>query len=90
MLFKRLFNRYPKQLTDLRIRTQPIESSTIGSVVLSKKESIDSIASRFYGPQNEGFFYKIGFRNADRLLAWDLNTTNINQLSIPSIEEYRL
>lgn len=88
MYFKRLNNKYSKFLNDLVIQPQPFETVTVNDFRISKKEQIDLLAARAYGAGNEGGFYEIGYKNADRLLAWDLDNTYINIISIPQSGSY--
>ena len=88
MYFKRLNNKYVKKLNDHVIQPQPASVTTINDITLSKNEQVDLLAVRSYGPGNEGSFYKIGYKNADRLLAWDLDNTNISKISIPESGSY--
>lgn len=88
MLFKRVGNRYSKELNGLTLYSQPSQTDTQQVVTLSKKESIDALAVRAYGSGNEGNFSKIAYKNADKLLAWDLSTENIDKLSIPDYSSY--
>ena len=88
MYFKRLNNKYVKNMNDLTTQKQPFETSTTNTVKLSKKEQIDLIAVRSYGAGNEGKFSKVAYKNADQLLAWDLDNSYINNINVPGINEY--
>lgn len=88
MYFRRLNNKYMKLLSDIKLQPQPSQTQTINTVTISKKEQIDLIAVRSYGPGNEGLFTKIAYKNADQLLAWDLDNKYINNINIPSVSSY--
>lgn len=88
MYFKRLNNKYSRQMLDLKTQPQPFNTETVNSITISKKEQIDLLAVRSYGSGNEGMFFKIAYKNADQLLAWDLDNRYINVMLIPSTGEY--
>lgn len=88
MYFKRLNNKYIRLLTDLIVKPQPFQTSTITSFRLSKKEQIDLLAVKAYGEGNEGMFSKIAYKNADQLLAWDLDNKYINIINVPNSSDY--
>jgi hypothetical protein len=88
MYFKRLNNKYIKTLNDLTLQPQPASTTTTNSITLSKKEQIDILATRTYGAGNEGLFYKIAYKNADQLLAWDLDNSYVNVINVPNRNDY--
>lgn len=88
MYFKRLNNKYMKLMVDIKLQPQPSQIQTTNTIKISKKEQIDLIATRSYGPGNEGLFYKVAYKNADQLLAWDLDNKNINNINIPPANSY--
>jgi hypothetical protein len=88
MIFKRLNNKYIKIMNDLDIKPQPVYTATLNNYKITKMDQIDLIAVNSYGNGNEGNFSKIAYKNADVLLAWDLDNTYINSLNIPSVGSY--
>lgn len=88
MYFKRLNYKYTVYMDDLVTESQPAETESIGSAKISKTDQIDLIAVRSYGAGREGYFKKIAYKNADVLLAWNLDNSNIDSLQIPNQLDY--
>jgi hypothetical protein len=84
MLFKRLNNKYIKTLNDLPTSAQPTNIPGNTPYKISKIDQIDLIAVNSYGAGSEGLFKLIAYKNADQLLAWDLDNEYIDVLLIPN------